>query len=118
MLKLLIEGEAVSNLNSSGKPELAITHVLSLISPDKKLISGRIAFMQTIVRFANNKLQEFESPQGLVFPGDWDLPSHLLNQQLETQKATHEFCLEMIESAEMDSSIKKAWTEVLENKNC
>jgi hypothetical protein len=94
------------------------THVLSLISPDKKLISGRIAFMQTIVRFANNKLQEFESPQGLVFPGDWDLPSHLLNQQLETQKATHEFCLEMIESAEMDSSIKKAWTEVLENKNC
>ncbi|MGM0599716.1 MAG: PilZ domain-containing protein [Candidatus Rifleibacteriota bacterium] len=94
------------------------THVLTLLSPDKKLISGRIAFMQTILRYDNNKLQEFESPKGFVFPGDWDLPSFLLNKQLNTQQTTLEFCLEMVESGELDLSIKKAWIEVLKNKNC
>lgn len=90
------------------------THLLSLVESGDKLNAGRIAFMDRALSFRNNKLSEFRCPEGLIFPGDWELDAAILWPLDAVEPMTRKICREMVDSAEQIApEVKRAWLAVL-----
>jgi hypothetical protein len=90
------------------------THLLSLITCGKELYSGRIAFMDRALKFHNNSLTELRCPEGLIFPGDWELEPAIVQPQAKVDTMTMQICREMIENADqIEQEVKQAWIAVL-----
>ncbi|GAB4278540.1 MAG: hypothetical protein Kow0029_21880 [Candidatus Rifleibacteriota bacterium] len=90
------------------------SHILSLVSPEGELIAGRIAFIDKALNFYQNKLIEYECKERTILPCEWEIPKHLVNAESKPEKASVEFCTELIKISELEQEVKKAWLEVLE----
>lgn len=90
------------------------THVLSLIETGGSLYSGRIAFMDRALKFHGKVLTEYSCPEGLIFPGDWELESAVVSPIAGVDPMTVQISREMIEnSGQIASEVKQAWLAVL-----
>lgn len=89
------------------------THILTLISPEGKLLAGRIAFMDIFIRFFQKTLFEHRCSEGIIFPGDWEIPAMLLKSEAVISSASAHFCSELLSHSSLPAEIKNAWLEVL-----
>jgi len=90
------------------------THVLALIDTGGVLYSGRIAFMDRALKWHGKVLTEYRCPEGLIFPGDWELESAIVSPIVTVDVMTVQISREMVESAEQIApEVKKAWLEIL-----
>jgi len=90
------------------------THLLSLIEADNKLYNGRIAFMDRVLSFRSKKLSEYRCPEGLIFPGDWELEASIVRPLESVETLTLQICREMIDNAEqITPEVKQAWLNSL-----
>jgi hypothetical protein len=89
------------------------THVLSLVGPDAKLLGGRIVFMNNIVRYHLNSLKLYRCSESVIFPGDWDIPAHILHDEKDLDEQARYFCKELLENSQVADATKEAWLEAL-----
>lgn len=89
------------------------THILSLIDNGGKLLNGRIAFMDQAVTWRRGTLMEYHCPEGLIFPGEWELESAAVQTITNVEPVTVHICREMTDTADLAPEVKKAWLEVL-----
>ena len=89
------------------------THILSLIDQEGNLLAGRIAFMDILIRYHNRKLLQHSCTEGIIFPGDWDIPAHLLKGESPMSEDATNFCIELLGSSMMPAEIKSAWLGIL-----
>lgn len=89
------------------------THVLSLVGKTTKLLEGRIVFMDNVLRYHCRKLTFHKCSDGIIFPGDWDMPSQILQKENDLDETTRSFCKELLENSQLEDETKEAWLEVL-----
>lgn len=95
------------------------THILSLLDPEGKLIAGRIAFMDNLIRFHRRNFTMHQCLEGIIFPGDWDIPAHLLKSEEPLNEAGSFFCNELLSGSPLPDELKNAWLQMLgETDNC
>lgn len=90
------------------------THILSLLNREGKMIAGRIAFMDNLIRFQNHNLTAHRCHEGIIFPGDWEIPPHILKSEDKPDNRTIAFCRELLTSSQLPEELRNAWLEALE----
>lgn len=89
------------------------THILSLVAPGTRLVSGRIVFMDKVVCWERSLLTAYACPCGIVFPRDWDLPHELVEKLPDLTPEIQAICFQMIAAAALPEEVRKAWEKVL-----
>ncbi|MBF0407369.1 MAG: PilZ domain-containing protein [Candidatus Riflebacteria bacterium] len=90
------------------------THILSLIAPVDRLVTGRIAYKDIILCFEKGKTVIYRSERGIVFPGEWEIPIETL-ERLDTFPEEARFtCTEILKTAKISEDVSKTWLKVLE----
>ncbi len=90
------------------------THVLSLVETGGSLYGGRIAFMDRALKWHGKSLTEYRCPEGLIFPGDWELESTIVSPIAVIDEMTVQISRQMIENAEQIApEVKTAWLAAL-----
>ncbi len=89
------------------------THILSLIDSEGELITGRILFMDTLIRYHQKSLTQHQVKEGIVFPGDWEIPLQLLKGEEPAANSAVTFCRELLSNARIPEETRQAWIKVL-----
>ncbi|MBF0501640.1 MAG: PilZ domain-containing protein [Candidatus Riflebacteria bacterium] len=89
------------------------THLLSLIGSGRRLIAGRIVFMNQLLTFERGKLVAWRSEQGIVFPSDWDIPLETVERLDQMPADLLETCRNTVNEARIPDEVREAWLKVL-----
>ncbi|NCB39377.1 MAG: hypothetical protein EOM80_11475 [Erysipelotrichia bacterium] len=92
------------------------THILSLIDTGASLLRGRIAFMDRAITCRRGNITEYRCPEGLIFPGDWELDSAVAQPIEKVEEIALQICREMIANAELAPEVKQAWEKAFLGK--
>ncbi|MFZ2960227.1 MAG: hypothetical protein WA705_25375 [Candidatus Ozemobacteraceae bacterium] len=89
------------------------THLLALIGSGRRLVTGRIAFMDRLLTFERGKLSAWHSEQGVVFPSDWELPLETVKRLDQPPVELVEICRCILTEAKIPEEVREAWIKAL-----
>ncbi|MDD3148275.1 MAG: hypothetical protein PHD82_13315, partial [Candidatus Riflebacteria bacterium] len=58
----------------------------------------------------------YRCPEGLIFPGDWELDSAVAQPIEKVEEIALQICREMIANAELAPEVKQAWEKAFLGK--